>query len=206
MVSSRAEDLANGCENCKWVKRLSDHAQPWPGMAPLLCPQALIGKCFVFSLPYGRDQPCCLLHTCENSRFFALLTSRSSILDGHYEQNPGESHPTCARKFFTRSEQPSSCLPLLSSCTPADPACPPHTFRWETQWEERHKPLQFSFWCFPPGSILSSLHHILQFANSCSKAWGQNYDGAIKSTAGLASTGAVCLSFLLLFASSRRRL
>lgn len=78
----------------------------WHG--PSLCPQTLIGKCFVFLLPYSRDKPRCLLHTCENSRFFAFLTSKTSILDGLDEQKAGESHPTCARKFFTRSGQPRS--------------------------------------------------------------------------------------------------
>lgn len=174
----------------------------WHG--PSLCPQVLMGKCFVFLLPYSRDKPCCLLHTCDNSRFFALLTSKTSILDGLDEQKAGESHPTCSTKFFTRWEQPRSCLPLLSSCTPPDPASPLCTVRWETQREERHKPLQFSFWCFPPRSILLSLHHIFQFAKSCHKAWGQDYGRAVKSTEGLASSGAVYLSFLLLFASSRR--
>lgn len=86
------------------------------------------------------------------------------------------------------------------------PACPssapgplltslPHTFRWETQGGEWHKPLQFSCRHFPARSVLSSLHHTSHFANSCYKAWGQSYAGAIKSTAGTAPLWAAYLSF-----------
>ena len=98
-----------------------------------------MGKHFVFLLPCSRAQPCCLLHTCDNSGLFALLTSNILILDGLDEQEAGEAQPTRARKFFARSDQPSSCLPLLSFCTPPDPVSLPHTFRWETQGGGRHK-------------------------------------------------------------------
>lgn len=154
-----------------------------------------MGKSFVFLLPCSRHQLCCLLHTCDNSGFFALLTSNSLILDGLDEQEPGESHPTHARKFFIRSDQPRSCLPLVGSCIPPDPASLPHTFGWETQGGGRYKPLQFSFWCFPGSSVLSPLHHISCFANSCRKAWGQSYAGAINYAAGSAPSWAVYLSF-----------
>lgn len=84
------------------------------------CPQALMGKCFILLLPCSKEQPCCPLHTCDNSRFFALLTSNSLILDGLKKQEPGDSHSTHARKFFARSDHtkvlPANPQLLYLSC------------------------------------------------------------------------------------------